>query len=67
MQNRCTMPTVTLPYEPNFSGHREAKERDVETKRWLSERERLLAMKQVRVPARESRQDAPAPDTRKSH
>ena len=39
---------VILPYEPNYCGHREAEAKHTQTKLWLRERERLLAMKDIR-------------------
>jgi hypothetical protein len=33
-------PTVVLPYEPQYSGHREAEQRRKLTKEWLQRRER---------------------------
>jgi hypothetical protein len=36
---------VVLPYEPQFTGHREAERRRAETRAWLNKRERQLAEK----------------------
>lgn len=33
---------IVLPYEPGYTGHREAERRQEETRRWLEEREKMI-------------------------
>jgi hypothetical protein len=55
--------TITLPYEPNYTGHWRAAKRREETRRWLAHRERQLVGKGVRAPSivPDEDDDEPAP------
>ena len=43
--------TRLLPYEPGYTGHREAEKRRRETCEWLRQREMELAAKRLQEPA----------------
>jgi hypothetical protein len=45
------MSRIQLPYEPTYTGHREAEKRHREVKEWLRERERELEESPSIVPA----------------
>jgi hypothetical protein len=42
-QGKRTMSKFTLPYEPEYTGHRDAQKQHQETKEWLLRREREVA------------------------
>jgi len=41
---------LVLPYEPNYTGHREAEKRRKQTREWLRQRDRVLQRRELESP-----------------